>query len=156
MPVRPLIPAVALVLGFALACASPPEPSAAPPVPAEPAPSAPASTGELRYDGLYASPGEQSTTYVRFYEDGHVSSIGSTGNAEQVAAWLGRSHEGSCQGTYERDGASVSFACASAAGTVEHTGRLEDGVLHLHWKSQINGAEGDGVHTFVGVAFGAE
>lgn len=145
-------------IGFGLACAgvdAPPEAEAPPEVAPAPAPAE--DPGVLAFDVLYASEqNDDSRKYFRFYEDGHVSQVGSTGAPDKVANWLGRSHQHSGQGTYTLDGSTITFATTTEAGTVDYRGTLREGVLQLTWSSQINGATGEVTASPVPVSFGAE
>ena len=107
----------------------------------------------LAFEGLYATEIEDEVrSYLRFYPDGHVSSVSSTGTPEDVAAWLGRSHSDSGQGDYEQAGAWLAFHSSTSFGTVAYEGQLDGTALRLHWTSQINGAEGDDTYHFVPVS----
>ncbi|MEU1274149.1 toll/interleukin-1 receptor domain-containing protein [Streptomyces sp. NPDC005799] len=106
--------------------------------------------GTVRYDGFYEKANDESTTFLRFYSDGTVLSVGSIGTASQIVSWFNRNHSAPSKGTYDINGSHIKFATTSESGTVEYTGTIgDDGVvLHLHVLSHINGYEADGLWRF--------
>lgn len=156
MPARPLL---ALLFLLGLACAgvdAPSEPEAVPAVVAE-APPEPEEAPALAFEGLYVGKDRDGTRfYYRFYEDGHVSQVGSTGAPEKVANWLGKSHQHSSQGAYQLDGKDLKFSSTSPSGTVDFVAKLSGDTLELKWHSHINDADGEDTARYTPLELGAE
>jgi hypothetical protein len=104
----------------------------------------------LRFDGLYyAKSPDGSTWYLRFYEDGTVLDVDSTGTPEKVAQWFKKGHPAPSQGTYRRNGATLKFSTRSSAGVVDYAGEVGQDVLRLQMHSRINGFKATATYTFV-------
>ena len=50
--------------------------------------SQPLQSGSLRYDGVYYLPAGDYTRYIRFYADGTVITVSSTGSIAQIKNWF--------------------------------------------------------------------
>jgi hypothetical protein len=109
----------------------------------------PTLTPTLRYDGLYQSVQQDSNKYLRFYEDGTVLSVGSTGNPEEVAAWLNKACQNCSVGQYVIRDSVLEFTTTSNEGTVDYTGTVNGEELTLDIYSHINGFEDTYVYHFV-------
>ncbi|MFI8531396.1 toll/interleukin-1 receptor domain-containing protein [Streptomyces aquilus] len=109
----------------------------------------------VRYDGFYAKPSSKEgfTEFLRFYPDGTVLDVTTSGSVDQVARWFNRDHPDLGTGTYDIVGDRITFAPSDSYGTIEYDGTLreEGGELHLHTLSRINGHQSDGVWRFVPV-----
>ena len=98
---------------------------------------------ELRFDGLYRSDRIQTyRKYLRFYADGIVMAVSSTGDARAVGRWLKKGHAGSAQGRWsvDRDRQKVYFRTTSDAGMVKYDGAILPDGLSMNSASLINGA----------------
>jgi hypothetical protein len=109
----------------------------------------------LRYDGLYITKlpvdyGITAHSYLRFYDDGTVieSSIQGDRSAEAIR-WFDKGDGSISNGSYSTDGDEIQFSVRSASGTVDYSGRIVGGELHLHSHSHINGFETDDEWAFV-------
>ena len=97
----------------------------------------------LRFDGLYQNGCENYFYYLRFFEDGQVVQVSSTGTPEEVSRWLKRGYERS--GTYALMGDRISFAIVSPVGRVRYSGViLNSETLRLDSHSEINGYDKSG------------
>jgi hypothetical protein len=104
----------------------------------------------LRYDGLYQSvQQDNSSMYLRFYVDGTVLSVGSTGNPEQVAAWLNKANQNASEGQYVIRDSILEFTATSKEGAVDYTGTIHGEELTLDIYSHINGYKDTSVYHFV-------
>ena len=100
----------------------------------------------LRYDGVYMVPSTfwgddvPSWGYLRFYPDGRVVSVTSTGRPEQIIS----------RGVAIVRGGNISFSVFSRRGSVEYAGKLrKDGRLRLDIHSNINGYRHTREYTFI-------
>jgi hypothetical protein len=123
----------AVYLGTRPAAASPARPAAAPAQPAPNVSGAPA----IRYDGLYCEANGNSTSYLRFYSNGTVISVSSTGTPDQIVRWFNAPYENS--GIYTIAGDTVSFETTSSHGKVAYRGKILADRLVLDTHSYING-----------------
>jgi hypothetical protein len=110
---------------------------------------------ELRYDGIYQSGRRESNgtaywSYLRFYPDGTVLTVHSTGRPDQLKKWFSKDHTGVSRGTVKRDGNSITFSAVSQEGTVDYSGDIEGDQLHLDRHSHINDFKGSDRYAFVG------
>ena len=121
----------------------------------------------LRFDGLYVSEAHTSTTgtqlvyysYLRFYDDGTVISVPSTGLPHEVAMWFDRANVGTSTGTYTLQNTSLVFFTSlriEDEGTVEeitvdYGGAVEEDSLKLRSRSLFNGHEAVETYTFAAV-----
>ena len=121
----------------------------------------------LRFDGLYVSQSHVSTTgtqllyyrYLRFYKDGAVISVSSTGLPHEVASWFSRDNTGTSAGTYTLKNESLVFFTSLRVedeGTiaelrVNYSGTVEEDCLKLHSRSLFNGHETVETYTFAAV-----
>ena len=102
-----------------------------------------AQDAELRFDGLYRSDRIQTyRKYLRFYADGVVMAVSSTGDGRAVSRWLKKGHAGSAQGRWsvDRDRQKVYFRTTSDAGMVKYDGAILPDGLSMNSASLINGA----------------
>jgi hypothetical protein len=97
----------------------------------------------LRLDGLYQSKRSSgylaSTEYLRFFPDGSVISVTSTGNASEVASWFTRDNADLSKGNYSVNGTTVRFSSTSPEGTVEYEGEILGQKLALRRHSHVTG-----------------
>ena len=122
---------------------------------------------KVRCDGIYRAPPAgwyPDTTpgavpsktgfasYLRFYPDDTVLSVGSGDDSEQVAAWFKRGREDIGSGQYHLNGARLQFTTKSKWGAVDYTGEVTGDGLKLKWLSHINGRSGQDSYVFVKVA----
>lgn len=107
--------------------------------------------GTLRFDGLYQHPEEGGYTgYLRFYEDGTVLQVTSTGTPQQVAVWLKKDNAAKYSaGRFVLDGSSISFVATSTMGSVEYSGQVGGDELVLQVHSLINDYRATNTYTFV-------
>ena len=119
----------------------------------------------LRYNGLYVSdtPWIDSTetsyfSYLRFYEDGFVIQVTSSGTPEQLASWFNRENPVNSKGLYRhiepyRDDREekLHFAVVSAEGVVGYMGDIVNGQLILRSYSLINDHSDTKTFSFVAV-----
>ncbi len=92
----------------------------------------------LRFDGLYECRYEDYSSYLRFFADGLVAEVSSTGTPEEVCRWLDRNWER--QGNYRVSSGRISFDVFSPVGQVSFSGViLNSDVLLLDSCSRING-----------------
>jgi hypothetical protein len=97
----------------------------------------------VRLDGLYqskrlSSQGTDYTKYLRFYSDGLVIDVSSTGSAAEVARWFTREKVDS-SGHYSLSGPTLHFSATSSVGTVDYEGEIVEEKLMLRLHSHING-----------------
>jgi len=111
-------------------------------------------TSSLHYGGLYLSVSFNpvwggSGSYLRFYEDGTVLQVSSTGKPEEVAVWFNKTHPYSSKGQYKVDGTMLEFTVTSEEGTVDYAGIINGDELTLEMYSHINGYKRTEVYTFI-------
>ena len=115
------------------------------------------SAPSVHFDGLYQSgvrtneaTGDKSTSYLRFYEDGSVINVSSSGTAEQVSKWFAKGNENVSQGTYTIHDKNISFTSSGNNVDVQYEGEVVTSVLlQLHTKSSSNNHEADISYSFV-------
>ena len=111
----------------------------------------------VRFDGLYAQPGADATSLIRFVtpDTALTVTVGSPEPPESlvpvVARWLLPGDPNRGEGTFELDGQSIRWDATSSSGTVRHHGTVSTSGtdLRLHTHSLINGYESYGVWRFV-------
>jgi hypothetical protein len=104
-------------------------------------------TPALRYDGIYqtmsyidTADNDKSYNYLRFYPNGKVISVTSTGTALQVKRWFYLGRPNISTGHFDRSGARLYFTTTEDNGTVVYDGTITDQYhLELSAKSLING-----------------
>lgn len=112
----------------------------------------------VRYDGLYMSgphdvpeaPSETYCSFLRFYKDGTVISVGSDCKPEMIARWFTKEHQGSSAGKFAIHGHVIEF---SIEGNVDYNGTMEEGSLKLQTYSHMNGHDGSETFHFLPVRF---
>ncbi len=109
----------------------------------------PTFTPTLRYDGLYQSVQQDSSSYLRFYEDGTVLAVGAIGTPEEVAAWLNKAFQNGSVGQYVIRDSILEFTATSTEGAVDYTGTIDGEELSLDIYSHINGFRATYVYHFV-------
>jgi hypothetical protein len=110
----------------------------------------------IRFDGVYRTDlvtgkveAEKMYYYLKFYEDGSVISVTSTGTVEQVSKWFNKNHEMVGKGKYDIDGETISFTTSSAAGELEYSGSIDSPKkLTLSLKSETNDEGKEHVYKF--------
>lgn len=80
--------------------------------------------------------------YLRFFADGLVIAVSSTGNPKEVARWFNRNNSEISRGAYRLVGGAIKFAATSSEGTVEYDGEVSQHNLILRSHSYINGHRG--------------
>lgn len=129
-----------------------------------PAASQPPMAG-LRFDGLYKSHPEEPDAnycyYLRFYPDGTVMSVSSSGTPQEVSRWLqvGNHSAGIGIGAVEQDGLALRFSLrsnlgvtrygATVTGVVDVVGTVGVDQLTLESYSHINGLQATRLYHFV-------
>lgn len=96
-------------------------------------------TGEekILFDGVYQYRYPDYSSYLRFFPDGKVVEVGSTGTPSQVGQWL--NHEYESFGFYTINDGAVSFVIASSSGQVSYLGRILKEAIEMDVTSHING-----------------
>lgn len=93
--------------------------------------------GEILFDGVYQYRYPDYSSYLRFFPDGKVVEVGSTGTPSQVGQWL--NHEYESYGYYNINGGAVSFVITSSSGQVSYSGRILKEAIEIDMTSHING-----------------
>jgi hypothetical protein len=111
-----------------------------------------------RVNGIYQTAmridkdGDTSYSYLRFYKDGQVLSVTSTGSPGDLRAWFHLKMANPSVGVYKLKGRNISFPTTNKQGTVLYEGRMIDkDHLDLHLKSLINGYQHQEQYFFVAV-----
>ncbi len=96
-------------------------------------------TGEgiILFDGVYQYRYPDYSSYLRFFPDGKVVEVGSTGTPSQVGQWL--NHEYESFGFYTIENGAVSFVITSSSGQVSYSGRIFKEAIEIDMTSHING-----------------
>ena len=96
--------------------------------------------GPIRYDGVYfRKEDSDSNQYIRFYDDGTVITVTSTGTITQIKNWFDKDNNSPSKGKYVITGDSIIFQSTSEAGRVDYNGKILDNKLILNIHSHING-----------------
>lgn len=116
-------------------------------------------TTPLQYNGIYQSEKKDTAwSYLRFYADGTVISVPSTGNPPELIRWFKKeniSNNSFSSGCYEIKGNQVAFSTTGiiseegATGTVEYRGQIVNNILVLNTHSLINGFQNTERYNFV-------
>jgi len=111
----------------------------------------------LRFDGVYQSEKtEDYFHYVRFYDDGTVITVSTTGTPQQIKKWFDRKKADLSRGTYMITGTRIVFASESKEGVVDYDGRLKGEAIDVRVYSHINQHSGSHALKFVEVEFPEE
>lgn len=93
--------------------------------------------GKILFDGVYQYRYPDYSSYLRFFPDGKVVEVGSTGTPSQVGQWL--NHEYESYGYYNINDGAVSFVITSSSGQVSYSGRILKEAIEIDITSHING-----------------
>jgi uncharacterized protein (TIGR02996 family) len=108
--------------------------------------------GRLRTHGLYqdVSAG-YGNRYIRFYAEGIVLTVPSTGTPEQVWRWLKAENADPnlMRGEVLVSGPDVAFSATSRHGTIDFTGSVHGGIISVDVHSHMNGLKRIEVYHFV-------
>lgn len=100
----------------------------------------------VRVDGVYQSKKiSDYYSYLRFYADGLVIGVSSTGLPVHIAKWFNRGwseKSRESKGIYTVSGSNIKFSLTSSKGTVDHEGEIQGENLVLRSHSHINGYRG--------------
>jgi hypothetical protein len=112
----------------------------------------------LRFDGFYQS-GKQtdyqdyfsvsSYHYLRFYDDGTVIDVDSTGTPIQVAKWFNRENEDMSRGTYTITGNHIVFSTEYKQNKIDYDCTLTEEKIECHTYSHLNQTRAKQTYTFV-------
>jgi hypothetical protein len=102
--------------------------------------------GTIRYDGIYQTVTSIDTTnsdttrhFLRFYPNGKVISVGSTGTVLDLEKWFNINHKDISVGNFEITEKRIYFSTTSSTGTVIYDGLfINKYYLELNIKSLIN------------------
>jgi hypothetical protein len=105
------------------------------------------SKATVRFDGFYQNVSEIDSTnndttysYLRFYPDGKVLSVSSSGNVYDLKKWFNTKQKNPSVGKYEIIANRIYFSTTSNEGTVVYDGQVNYRYyLDLSVKSLING-----------------
>jgi len=107
------------------------------------------------FDGIYQyEDDENSRSYIRFYPDGTVINVVSSGYIEEVTGWFTKENCNNCSfGKYVINEGDISFITKQTGSRgVRYNGSLNDGYkLKLYSKSLINGKEFYHEYDFIGL-----
>ena len=104
----------------------------------------------IRFDGVYQYRHYDYSSYLRFFSDGKVVEVPSTGTASQVCRWLNHNYESF--GFYTINNGTVSFTITSSEGQVNYSGRILKDAIEINLTSHINGHRANNLrYIFVGV-----
>lgn len=113
----------------------------------------------LRTDGLYwSSPADTSRdwrptlitrTYLRFYADGTVLDVSSTGAPSDLRRWFHRGRRHLAVGRYAIEREQIRFTVFWENGQIDYAGTAESDSLHLRFVAQPNGAQRTVTYYFV-------
>lgn len=113
-------------------------------------------TSQLHFDGLYQSEKiDNSWKYARFYEDGTVITVSSTGSPVKISRWFKKeniANKNFSRGRYEIKNGRLVFSSTSAYGTVDYEGVIQDDELILNLHSHINDHRSKGTYRFVQIS----
>ena len=106
----------------------------------------------LEYDGVYRSIEKHAGTmpywsYLRFYPDGEVIAVSSTGQPKDLRGWF--SKENQPHGKVTIQGNRISFRIPSRAGAVDYIGEAYRDCIRLGFYSHINHRMGSDVYVSV-------
>jgi hypothetical protein len=98
----------------------------------------------VRVDGIYRSrqiSGQGLTYwyYLRFYPDGTVIKVSSSGHPHEVIRWFDKRYPDLPVGRYTISGPAISFSASSKQGQVDYVGEISADSLILKSYSHING-----------------
>lgn len=93
--------------------------------------------GKILFDGVYQYRYPVYSSYLRFFADGKVVEVSSTGTPSQVGQWL--NHEYESFGFYAIKDGTVSFVITSSSGKVSYSGRIFEEAIEIDMTSHING-----------------
>ena len=96
-------------------------------------------TPSIRFDGVYYQEGQDSTSYIRFYDDGTVITVSSTGTTTQIKPWFTKYHKDISTGRFNITGNNISFQSTDKCGSVDYSGKMSNDELLLDIHSNING-----------------
>jgi hypothetical protein len=107
----------------------------------------------LQFDGVYQTEKvEDHWHYLRFYDDGTVITVSSTGDPAVIAGWFKKENVESKSlphGRYEIEGGRLAFSSTSAHGRVDYEGVFQGDTLTLNVYSHINDHRGTRRYSFV-------
>ena len=111
---------------------------------------------QLRHDGLYrsvemrrASGGSCFWSYLRFYPDGLVIVVSTSGSPNTIRPWFNRKHDHSSRGKVSVEGTAIAFDSVSQYGTVHYRGEITADHIRLEHHSEINGRRGCTTYQFM-------
>lgn len=110
--------------------------------------------GKLRYEGVYRSgkvsrEGTRYWSYLRFYPNGDVIAVSSSGQPEDLREWFAKESSNVSRGKVVVTGNRIAFSAVSAQGAVDYSGEVEGNRLRLESYSHINKHREDDVFEFV-------
>lgn len=113
----------------------------------------------VRFDGFYQTVSEIDSTdndttysYLRFYPDGKVLSVSSSGNVYDLKKWFNLKQKNPSVGGYKITANRIYFTTTSNEGTVVYDGQINDKYyLDLSVKSLMNGYSHQEKYYFVKV-----
>ena len=105
----------------------------------------------LRYDGVYRSKRiADYWNYLRFYSDGTVIEVSSTGKPKDLRKWFSKDNASHPSiGKITIKGNHLSFSVVSTEGTVDYTGEIRENRIRLRSYSHINEHRATRVYSFI-------
>lgn len=113
---------------------------------------------EIRFDGLYQSEARRIQSgseeiigweYLRFYKDGTVLSVVSSGSPKEVSRWLCTMHKNVLKGKYRKRKDQITFSLQLSSGQIDYDGTVYQDDLSLTILSHITGSWSVQIFRFV-------
>lgn len=111
---------------------------------------------DLRYDGVYmceemlaSNKTTRYRSYIRFYPEGDVIAVSSTGRPEELKKWFSKEHAHVSKGKLTIQGNRISFSAVSSNGAVDYSGEIDGDQIRLNYFSHMNQRRGAEVYLFV-------
>lgn len=112
---------------------------------------------DLQYDGVYMSNEHKSgnisyRTYIRFYQDGDVIRISSTGSPTDLRKWFSKENQNQWlfRGKISTiEGNRISFSVRDNKGSIDYSGQIEGDTINLSSYSHMNKNQSNDIYSFV-------
>lgn len=108
-------------------------------------------SNDIRFDGLYSHPECErydSIYYLRFYPDGDVIYVSSSGSPHDLKNWFNKDHGTVSKGSFEHDGEKIEFSVAGFGKRSNFIGEIDGLSIKVHKSGKSQRPE-DQVYTFV-------